>query len=148
MLGTGCWYPHFNCTIQELKLDQTGWVPKGGKHFNCTIQELKLSGKLCLSKIWIFQLHHTGIKTRIFYFDKDLTTIFQLHHTGIKTQSLRNSDAVFANFNCTIQELKQVGVGPSCKRSQDFNCTIQELKRTSEGRYLNQFLISIAPYRN
>ena len=32
---------HFNCTIQELKLDLLEVAKNSKKNFNCTIQELK-----------------------------------------------------------------------------------------------------------
>ena len=55
-------------------------------NFNCTIQELKPT----VAQLWaeakeIFQLHHTGIKTRDSYEISRIMKRFQLHHTGIKT---------------------------------------------------------------
>ena len=55
-----------------------------------------------------FQLHHTGIKTRV---SDERTTpgcLFQLHHTGIKTESSGFSCIRHTHFNCTIQELKRI----------------------------------------
>ncbi len=75
----------FNCTIQELKQERKGLIDQVNRNFNCTIQELKRSAIVSEeSLIWIFQLHHTGIKTDV----------------------IREADAVQYDFNCTIQELK------------------------------------------
>ena len=35
----------------------------------------------------LFQLHHTGIKTKSAFSEAAEILLFQLHHTGIKTQS-------------------------------------------------------------
>ena len=56
---------NFNCTIQELKHGFTSFVIELPLYFNCTIQELKHAyctiSRTCSC---VFQLHHTGIKTR------------------------------------------------------------------------------------
>ena len=85
---------NFNCTIQELKLDKRPATFSAITHFNCTIQELKLKIKKDSDlRLWIFQLHHTGIKTMT-------TCVVRLHAL---------------HFNCTIQELKHPG--SSAKRN-------------------------------
>ena len=55
-----------------------------------------------------FQLHHTGIKTLNAADCKRFQVGFQLHHTGIKTTISSKEGVDDSNFNCTIQELKQV----------------------------------------
>ena len=54
----------FNCTIQELKPKMPDKTIIGGVYFNCTIQELKRSSAQAERAYKIFQLHHTGIKTK------------------------------------------------------------------------------------
>ena len=44
----------------------------------------------------LFQLHHTGIKTRYYTNSFELQRLFQLHHTGIKTRSMIPSGIVTA----------------------------------------------------
>ena len=78
---------NFNCTIQELKREAGEVSDKVKKDFNCTIQELKQKHFVFFYIIvYLFQLHHTGIKTRAFrllLYHRIFQ--FQLHHTGIKT---------------------------------------------------------------
>ncbi|ERJ84078.1 hypothetical protein HMPREF1989_01887 [Porphyromonas gingivalis F0566] len=74
----------FNCTIQELKLENSKEQLKAIEDFNCTIQELK---------------QNTQAPTIIMM-------EFQLHHTGIKTSLSRTEALHLLYFNCTIQELK------------------------------------------
>ena len=74
------------------------------------------------------------------------------------------------DFNCTIQELKHVGIRKGCGRAAlfqlhhtgiktvdpetvgqytgNFNCTIQELKQERLIKQQSEPQISIAPYRN
>ena len=55
-------------------------------YFNCTIQELKRNqSSFLLLKCMAFQLHHTGIKTCAEDTKRADFMRFQLHHTGIKT---------------------------------------------------------------
>ena len=59
-------------------------------HFNCTIQELKQFWYYDKKQMFfVFQLHHTGIKTEELVAELTHNEIFQLHHTGIKTTSFR-----------------------------------------------------------
>ena len=58
--------PHFNCTIQELKQKGNKKLLISATYFNCTIQELKHVVERQYKKLdYGFQLHHTGIKTRV-----------------------------------------------------------------------------------
>ena len=79
-----------------------------------------------------FQLHHTGIKTRLETLraggGEDFNcTIQELKH-------LRDRGRFFyrKNFNCTIQELKRQNVVPNRGKLLYFNCTIQELKQGAD----------------
>ena len=54
--------------------------------------------------------------------------LFQLHHTGIKTSGCQSGGIFPADFNCTIQELKHVFGWNYWTSVLNFNCTIQELK--------------------
>ena len=57
---------YFNCTIQELKQHFAISQFLFRSYFNCTIQELKQASQLHFNcKGYLFQLHHTGIKTTI-----------------------------------------------------------------------------------
>ena len=75
-----------------------------------------------------FQLHHTGIKTHCNGVFIPVGSLFQLHHTGIKTADPAMQAIDPINFNCTIQELKQMLQGVGGTSNNNFNCTIQELK--------------------
>ena len=77
-------------------------------YFNCTIQELKLneSKSIAFARSQ-FQLHHTGIKTITHIKRPPNSFRFQLHHTGIKTGHNSLGELGELYFNCTIQELKQ-----------------------------------------
>ena len=119
------------------------------QNFNCTIQELKLS-------IYTrkgagptkFQLHHTGIKTKLSKKSAIIRDLFQLHHTGIKTCETARGLGISANFNCTIQELKLEPGRRLLYLKVYFNCTIQELKHRADRSRRRGLDISIAPYRN
>ena len=99
---------NFNCTIQELKQLLFFHVCDLPLNFNCTIQELKRCNKnVQRYRGYVFQLHHTGIKTGRLLRGGGNKSSFQLHHTGIKTRLTHIPNQVrLAHFNCTIQELK------------------------------------------
>ena len=140
---------NFNCTIQELKPFATMARCIAAHYFNCTIQELKRHMGLCAGcYYWLFQLHHTGIKTtqkntisftrrnfnctiqelKPFAIWRSTTEVkFQLHHTGIKT--IQDGDWVESR---AAFQLHHTGI----KTSKPPPCS------TWRGR------ISIAPYRN
>ena len=63
------------------------FISNGG-YFNCTIQELKRRRIDCAWRRLV---------------------VFQLHHTGIKTRDVLRSSQASRDFNCTIQELKHLG---------------------------------------
>ena len=67
--------------------------------------------------------------------------IFQLHHTGIKTASKYRNIELGINFNCTIQELKLGKWRRWTSESLNFNCTIQELKHVFGWNYWTSVLI-------
>ena len=80
-------------------------------------------------RIFVFQLHHTGIKTGLIYFYSYLE-----YHFNCTIQELKPTKSVLVSifniyFNCTIQELKLIWLIASTALFANFNCTIQELKQ-------------------
>ena len=63
--------------------------------------------------------------------------LFQLHHTGIKTRLVRGIQLIPDDFNCTIQELKQQLSAIDNALIEHFNCTIQELKPEKDAKVRN-----------
>ncbi|BAK24457.1 hypothetical protein PGTDC60_0287 [Porphyromonas gingivalis TDC60] len=118
---------YFNCTIQELKLNNPLKSYMILEDFNCTIQELKLQYEI-MSYIYCRYFNCTiqELKQRIVSPYVVLSLGFQLHHTGIKTSERGIVSTLRSHFNCTIQELKQLRTYTT----------------------VNPETISIAPYRN
>ena len=94
---------NFNCTIQELKWNGAVLALRAKVNFNCTIQELKyiwiVEGYVDL---FLFQLHHTGIKIAEQEVHKLTQAKFQLHHTGIK----------IGRYSCSCLHDHQISIAP------------------------------------
>ena len=118
----------------------------------------------------LFQLHHTGIKTRYSLFrrvgrryfnctiqelkhcmtswEMKATSIFQLHHTGIKTTELDRKTGGLHSFQLHHTGIKTHKAPLNTCVLLYFNCTIQELKQFWYNNSAPSYCISIAPYRN
>ena len=85
--GVGEVFPgHFNCTIQELKHNPSGFgAGSGGFQLHHTGIKTGVTG-YNVYDYEKFQLHHTGIKTFFSLYFSCSFLKFQLHHTGIKTK--------------------------------------------------------------